>query len=450
MGGVGGVDEAAMEAMRKQFEEEIEANKRAMEEMTMSWQQKVEAAQAAAASSGGGAAVATAEEMTRPVLMNLNEDPFLSGKIVCVLRNGENIYGKADDANKPDFRIGGLGVVPNHAVLTVKETQGEDEDEVVFVVLLTASGATSVNGEPVPAGESKQLTHRDRVLFGHNNLYVFMDPSEMDRSLPLWDDCIQEIKKDSLGAYGPGSQGAADKAEVAEMEKKYKEKLKKLETEHEKFVREKKRLLRELKDKEALLLASEEDQQTQQEQLQLLHEEKMQVEKELELKEHELEAQQQQLELQQQEEVKRIEAEKAAKLMLQEVMTRTMLLIDEANMIAQELGVGVFFSPKLSVKSDALSAIRGSIAANAMMQKTEIVIRVDRMNSDLAQLWSLDLFERKIFEMRELYAAWTPKPGEKFQVPPGVPDPFASDPESYQVRCASHHPPLGGVSTPRL
>ncbi|KAL8445326.1 hypothetical protein Emed_005668 [Eimeria media] len=55
------------------------------------------------------------------------------------------------------------------------------------------------------------------------------------------------------------------------------------------------------------------------------------------------------------------------------------------------------------------------------------------MDSDLTQLWPLDLFERKVFEMREIYANWAPRPGEALKLPDDVSDPFAPDPESYQV-----------------
>ena len=47
-------------------------------------------------------------------LMNVNEDPLLTGHVKHILKDGSNKVGKATKENEPDIRIGGLGVSPNH------------------------------------------------------------------------------------------------------------------------------------------------------------------------------------------------------------------------------------------------------------------------------------------------------------------------------------------------
>ncbi|CDI75167.1 kinesin, putative [Eimeria praecox] len=397
-------DPAMLEAMRKQYEEEIEANKRAMEEMTMSWQQKIEEEKKRAAASRR---LEEQVEMTLPTLQNLNEDPFLTGKIVCVIKEGSSTFGKPEGEEAPTFRIGGLGVVAGHATVTCQKIQNDPEDpeDVSFRVCLKAVGRTMVNGVELQEGDEKQLQHKDRILFGHNNLYVYMDPLDMDKAMPSWEDAMKEVKKDQMGAYGQPQETAADR----EKEKKFQETLKELENAKNSLETERRDLLKKLEQKEQELLASGESQEVIQEKLRELEHEKQEIERELQNKQEELTTRELRLRKERAEEDARREEERAARIELEEIMTKTSLLVDEANMIAQELGVGAFFSPKLTVRGDAVGRGARGTLGGSVMQRSEIMIRVDRMDSDITQLWSLDLFERKVFEMR------------------------APDPESYQV-----------------
>ncbi|OEH78990.1 putative kinesin [Cyclospora cayetanensis] len=388
-------DPLMLDAIRKQYEEEIEANKRAMEEMTMSWQQKVEEEKKRAAATGK---LEEQIELTLPTLQNLNEDPFLTGKIVCVLRVGISSFGKIEGEDVPTFRIGGLGVVSGHATVSCKRIQNdaEDPEDISYIVLLKATGKTMVNGMEMQEGDERQLQHKDRILFGHNNLYVYFDPFDMDKSMPLWEEAMKEVMKDQMSVYGPPQQSEEDKAK----EEKFHDMLRQLERGKKALMHERQTLLKRLEQKEQELLASGETQEVIHEKLQ---------------------------------DDARKEEERAARVELEEVMTRTSLLVDEANMIAQELGVGAFFSPKLTVRGDVIGGGARGTLGGTVMQRSEIMIRVDRMDSDLTQLWPLDLFERKVFEMREIYANWTPEHGKALTLPDEVADPFAPDPESYQV-----------------
>ncbi|PHJ18218.1 chromosome-associated kinesin klp1 [Cystoisospora suis] len=415
-----GPSQEEMEKMKQQYEEELEANRRALEEMSKSWQQKLAEAQARDAASEK-----EQHEENRPCLKNLNEDPFLSGKIILNLPAGTSSVGKGSSDKKPTFQIGGLGVAVHHATLVCKETRdGDDDDDVTFEVVMKVTGKTLVNGEPVGEGEERALSHKDRILFGHANLYVYVDPTHDDKVMPSWEEAMKEANKQSLDEVGEtGMLDALASARLREMEAK-------MEEEREKMEREKREWERRVRDNEALMVTAEGSEAI--ELMKQFEEEKRQHELELEQKQRELEEKMKKLGEQQEEEKRNQEAERRARVVLEEIMTRAILLIEEANSIAEELGIGIFFSPKLTMKHDGLDISRKGTAKN-VMQQTEIQIRVERLDSDVVETWKLDLFERKIFEMRELYSQYTSSP-EDFKLPEGTLNPFAADPDSYQAR----------------
>ncbi|CDJ61810.1 Protein CBR-KLP-6, related [Eimeria maxima] len=422
----GGGADPQMEELRRQYEEELEANRKALQEMTMSWQDKLEAAKKRRPTS---VEVRDTDQLTIPYLSNLNEDPLLSGKIVFPLTEGSSTIGKPGGNTEPKFHIGGLGVSPLHAVVDVRHAQqdGDGSGATVYEVMLTAHGKTCINGLVLGNNESKVLGHKDRIIFGHNNMFVFVDPTDEDKTLPSWEEGMREVTKDVIDECATQQTPQANLAEL-----KYQEKVEKLQTDMQIFESEKKELLRRIKDKEALVLASEEDQAEAERKLKLVAAEKRAVLQELDRKEDELKARRLLLEREKNEEARRQDAERAAQVFLHEVMSRTALLVEEANGYAQELGVGVYFSLKLNTKTRSTGGLRSTLIGTSL-QQTEIVIRVQRVDSDVVQLWNLDLFERKVFEMRELYTQWAAGSRAESYLKEGVTDPFALDLDSYQV-----------------
>ncbi len=59
------------------------------------------------------------------------------------------------------------------------------------------SGRTLVNGKALAEGEAKQVAHKDRILIGNHNLFVYCDPSELDKTMPDWEEAMKEASKDS-------------------------------------------------------------------------------------------------------------------------------------------------------------------------------------------------------------------------------------------------------------
>ncbi|CBZ55778.1 putative kinesin [Neospora caninum Liverpool] len=411
-----GKTQEEMDKMKQQYEEELEANRRALEEMSKSWQQKLAEAQARDAAAGKEAL-----DENQPCLKNLNEDPFLSGKITLNLPVGSSTVGKSSSEMKPTFQIGGLGVVVNHATLTCAATGADGS---AFEVKLRASGKTLINGEALAPEEERTLSHRDRILFGHANLFIYIDPAEADRSMPSWEEAMKEANKQSLDEYGDTvGLDAVASAKLREMEAKMQE-------EREKMEREKREWERRVKDKEAQMVTAEGADAVAL--MKQFEEERRQHELELEKKQKELDEKLRKLSEEQEEEKKTQEAEHRARVVLEEILTRTIMLIEEANSIAEELGIGVFFSPKLTMKHDGLDISRKGTATN-VMQQTEIQIRVERLDTDVVEAWKLDLFEQKIFDMREVYNQYMSSAPGEFKRPEGADDPFASDPDSYQV-----------------
>ena len=70
---------------------QMKSNDKELEEMKLSYEEKLKAAQAAAANAGGSNAVAELQKEKKkfPHIYNLNFDPQLSGKVIHILRKPE-------------------------------------------------------------------------------------------------------------------------------------------------------------------------------------------------------------------------------------------------------------------------------------------------------------------------------------------------------------------------
>ena len=366
----------------------MDANRIALEEMTKSWQQRLDEAQRRTE-----AQISIEEQIaqsTAPCLKNLNEDPFLTGKLTFYLIEGNNIVGRVD--SKPDIGLRGVGVTSKHAtIISVKTKDTDDEEEEYYECTIQAHGKTMLNGEVLKSGECRELHHKDRLLFGNHNLFAFVDPTDVDKLLPDWGECMKEANKDSLTQY---RQETEDGVETG-----FREIQAKLELEKEDIEKELNRLKEEGGGDEDL----------------------SKWEKRLK----EVEEKLSKLEEEKQEERKVASKEKQARIVLEEVMTRTILLIEEANSMSDEMGKSVFFSMKLSTRTDPLDITRKTLTKN-IMQNTDIQIRVEWLDTDVVQFWTLDLFERKMYDMREIY-------NEIGEGEVGGEDPFHSDPDAYHA-----------------
>ena len=60
----------------------------------------------------------------KALLINLNDDPFLTGKLKHVVNDGMNVVGKPRAGQKTDIPIQGVGVVPDHNKISFDEKSG--------------------------------------------------------------------------------------------------------------------------------------------------------------------------------------------------------------------------------------------------------------------------------------------------------------------------------------
>ncbi|KAL4226051.1 hypothetical protein ACF0H5_014039 [Mactra antiquata] len=103
-----------------------------------------------------------------PHLINLNEDPALSGKICHFIKAGlVTTIGNTNSSNSPEIILHGPSIGEEHAAIT-------NYSRCLKIVPL--QGQVKVNGlsitEPTP------LRHLDRLFFSVNNLFVYHNPAE--------------------------------------------------------------------------------------------------------------------------------------------------------------------------------------------------------------------------------------------------------------------------------
>ncbi|KAL8592992.1 hypothetical protein ACOMHN_017922 [Nucella lapillus] len=157
--------------IRREMEEEIRAQLSANQEMlnanSDNWEEKLLAARTETQAMAHSETQAVNRRATESHLVNLNEDPMLSGVLFHVLAGVTTSLGRKDASPTPDICLSGLSIQKQHAVITNKKGEVDIEP--------ACQGAkVKVNGI-LQAGKTT-LSHLDRVLFGLNHLYVFVNP----------------------------------------------------------------------------------------------------------------------------------------------------------------------------------------------------------------------------------------------------------------------------------
>ncbi|XP_015263932.1 PREDICTED: kinesin-like protein KIF28P [Gekko japonicus] len=98
-----------------------------------------------------------------PYLVNINEDPQLSGVLKYVIQDGSSDIGQSS-SNAITLR--GLGILDKHA--TVTNTSGK--------VTVTPQDNCKVIVNGVPIVVKTKLQHLDRIILGSNNAYLYIGP----------------------------------------------------------------------------------------------------------------------------------------------------------------------------------------------------------------------------------------------------------------------------------
>ena len=102
-------------------------------------------------------------------LINLNEDPSLSEKLIYLLKNGSTIIG--NDKSKVDIHLTGALLAAQHAKID------KNENNHFFIEQLDANYLTYVNGDVLNNNQPVRLGHGDRIIFGGSHFFRFNNPS---------------------------------------------------------------------------------------------------------------------------------------------------------------------------------------------------------------------------------------------------------------------------------
>eukprot|EP01122_Echinamoeba_exundans_P008431 TRINITY_DN2796_c0_g2_i2.p1 TRINITY_DN2796_c0_g2~~TRINITY_DN2796_c0_g2_i2.p1 ORF type:complete len:2084 (-),score=489.97 TRINITY_DN2796_c0_g2_i2:54-6305(-) len=372
------------------------------------------------------------DDARTPNLVNLNEDPILTGALVYYLYPGETPVGRFDGAAAVEaptegkhtkIQLLGLGVSSNHCVIV---NNGPDNG----VILEPREGGsnTFVNGQRLTS--PKRLTHGDRVIIGNNHIFRFNDPEEAHRMLTSGAerDDVASAPFDYNSALAEKAAAEVDvlmansvRFDITEEEERVLEKKMKefydSKTAQRDDVRHDLALLRRDFDKNMQELEEKKD--VDAEELNKLKEDTRMA---YERRRQELSAEEQilSLVLQKQQErfagfAFRIMQEKTERQQLRERIMQTLVLIDEANAIAEELRKNISF--ELSLRSDPFNVnipMDGPISAEYIeMQlddpfgkhkRVRVGVRyTDKKSGRQFTVEDSSEFAEKLNDMRELY-----------------------------------------------
>ncbi|XP_064411230.1 kinesin-like protein KIF28P [Latimeria chalumnae] len=148
-----------------------------------------------------------------PYLLNVNEDPQLSGVIKHFIQDGESEVGQSGTTLNA-ITLKGLGILDKHATFTNTENK----------VTIEPHGRAKVIVNGVSAVTKTQLRHLDRIILGSSNTYIYIGfPNERNNEdLSRFDyDFFQSelaaaegINMDKLGA-GTYKNGKTDPSVLA-------------------------------------------------------------------------------------------------------------------------------------------------------------------------------------------------------------------------------------------
>jgi hypothetical protein len=201
-----GMSEDEMAKMKKKMEADIRAQLQDQENRVATmddseYEKKLAEmkAQFEAEKSAGGAK--DAKMLNTPHFINLNEDEALSRMIVHFLDSGCSTIGRKEKGSDtvPSIVLSGLSIKPQHAEVKVDAA----------VVTLEAMGPVLVNGKS-PEGV-QPLNHQDRVQFGTNHLFIFLNPLAPNAPEGTPDEISWEFAQGELAeAKGFGASDAND------------------------------------------------------------------------------------------------------------------------------------------------------------------------------------------------------------------------------------------------
>lgn len=147
----------------KELAEQLAANESLVQQQTMTWNERRQESVDQ---------MEPANDYEIPHIINLNEDPQLSGKVYYNFKSIPLTVGRRE--TDPDIVLGGVGIEKRHC-----EFDFDDSNNVTVKPLTEkASKNLFVNGQQV--NESRVLQHGDRVFIGTNTVFLFKTSPAID------------------------------------------------------------------------------------------------------------------------------------------------------------------------------------------------------------------------------------------------------------------------------
>jgi len=381
---------AAIEAVRRQkavedvksAREQLEANEKKIAMLQMSWEQQLEMtkkmeAERSEAMKAMGIEDLTKEQMQEtPSLVNMSDDPLMTGKLIYWLRSDELTMGAAQDSA---IVLQGIGVSEHHAKI-VKKDGG--------CFLVPVKGTTFMNGAEVK-GETK-MDHNARLIIGNSNVLRFNDPVTAAKmraegggakQIIDWDFAQKELS-DALGA----TVSLKVEEEIAKEKAALDAKSKELE---ERFAKERDEMAQELERLRAQ--GSTVDSSMEEQKL-----------KDLEAKVASVGAFRKQREA-------AIATYRRDLIRLEETLVRLNPVVGESNAMAKQMGRRVEFAIKLvtnipeAVSSSPLEELWSEKTTECMVRAT-LYGHTDEVKRHW--LWTVDEFYDRVFMMRDQFTLY--------------------------------------------
>ncbi|GAB1598063.1 KIF13A isoform X15, partial [Argonauta hians] len=359
------------------LKDRLEESEKLIKEMTKTWEEKLAETEKIhqerhKALENMGISVQTSGikvEQSRYYLVNLNADPSLNELLVYYLKE-HTLVGRTDAAVQQDIHLSGLGIMPEHCIV---DFEGND------VYLTPHEGArTCVNGSVI--NQKTKVRNGDRILWGNNHFFRINLPRPNNTLSPLASEPEQHIDYDFAQQELMMKELSNDPIQeaICAIEKQYEEdKQEALERQKQMYERQMQMLRSQLVspstpsfpfppfDLNRMTPGSSTQSSIQRKYQQWAQE--------------------------------REKLFKQSLAKLREEVIKANTLVREANDLAREMRRKTEFHVTLQIPAANLSPNR---RRGAFVSEPAILVKRKSHNS---QIWSMEKFENKIIDMRELY-----------------------------------------------
>ena len=365
----------------RELKEQYEANELAMQDMEKTFNEKLEEAKKQQKEILGDEI-----DITKPHLIVLDEDEQLSHKLKYSLVNLPIYVGKKNGYPVPNITLSGIMVSKNHAVFEKKDNK--------IILKPRDKGSEKniyINGINININ-GKILQNKDRIAFGTNAIFLFMEKSDGKDIYNIeWEICQAEIQ-DELEKF---KQRQEEENQFLQEEKMI---ILKKNMEEE-FNIKKKRMEEELKKQEENYLNQIKELEKQKMQQERLMQEKM-IKEKLELLEQERIKRRRELESHEKIEIKKLTESQIITNIKQdkEKLIKNLIIvlrkIEKIKLMISELKREINIDVNLS---------KDFLERNQLDSEPNIIIRVENHEEGIVYYWDLETFHNRYDLTKELF-----------------------------------------------